>query len=76
MAASARAGYPEIVANCRSFEVNRSALSLALILALPGVAQADLRPDPVGVTGPYGLVYLPVLVAAVSGNYFYRRRRK
>ncbi len=54
----------------------RSGLVVALTLSVPGVALADVRPDPVDVSGPYGLVYVLVLLAAGVGYYFYRRRSK
>lgn len=38
-------------------------------------AYADLRPDPSDPTGPYGLIYIALLVAAGVGIYLYRRRK-
>ena len=38
-------------------------------------AYADLRPDPTDPTGPYGLIFIVVLVAAGIGIFLYRRRK-
>ncbi|MEQ1756484.1 MAG: hypothetical protein ABL973_20370 [Micropepsaceae bacterium] len=58
--------------------VKSSRIAAATLFALAlsiGPARADLRPDPVDPTGPFGLIYLVLLIVAGAGFYYYRRRR-
>ena len=56
----------------------RAGVMLALLVALPASALADVKPDPWRPTEPKGLTGIAVvlLAAAGLGIYLWRRRRK